>query len=152
MHDSALFVLSLGFALGLRHATEADHLVAVTTVVSEQRSVWRSTLVGALWGAGHTASLFAAGVVVILLNVTIPERVAALLELCVALMIVLLGSRVLYLLLSSRREVHTHTHAHGGRVHTHLHFHDAADAHAAEARAAVNAHADAATDAHAASR
>jgi high-affinity nickel-transport protein len=153
MHDSAIFVLSLGFFLGLRHATEADHLVAVTTVVSEQRSVWRSTLVGALWGVGHTASLFAAGVVVILLRVTIPERVAALLELCVALMIVLLGSRILYLLLRNRRRVHTHTHAHGGRAHTHLHFHDEQDAHeATDARAATNSRDHSATNGRASSR
>src|SRR5436305_898754 len=56
--NSALLILSFGFALGLKHATEADHLVAVTTFVSEQRSVWRSSVVGALWGLGHTAMLF----------------------------------------------------------------------------------------------
>ena len=94
-----LFALGLGFLLGLKHATEADHLIAVTTIVSEQRSVARSALVGAMWGVGHTAALLAAGVVVILLEVTIPERVAAALEFCVSLMIVFLGTRVLFLAL-----------------------------------------------------
>lgn len=59
--DSALPLLGLGFVLGLKHATEADHLVAVSTIISEYRSVWRAAAVGALWGLGHTASLFAAG-------------------------------------------------------------------------------------------
>jgi ABC-type nickel/cobalt efflux system permease component RcnA len=126
-----LFALGLGFLLGLKHATEADHLVAVTTIVSEQRSVARSALVGALWGVGHTAALLAAGVVVILLEVTIPERVAAALEFCVALMIVFLGTRVLFLALRNRRHIHVHAHTHGGRTHTHLHFHEHTDAHAA---------------------
>jgi high-affinity nickel-transport protein len=131
--DSVFFALSLGFILGLKHATEADHLVAVATIVSEQRSVWRSSLVGALWGAGHTASLVAVGMLVLLLRVTIPPRVASVLEFGVALMIVLLGTRVLYFLLRERRRVHVHAHRHGGQVHTHLHFHDAHDAHPASA-------------------
>lgn len=132
MNESALAVLGLGFILGLKHATEADHVVAVTTICSEQRSVWRSALVGALWGAGHTSALLAAGAAVILLDRAIPAGLARLLELSVALMIVLLGTRVLYLLLRRRRRVHVHTHAHGGgRAHTHLHFHDEREAHAA---------------------
>ena len=126
-----LFVLGLGFVLGLKHATEADHLVAVTTIVSEHRSVWRSSLTGALWGVGHTASLFVAGILVILLQVTIPRRVSALLEFIVALMITLLGTRILYLLLRDHRRVHIHTHQHDGHAHTHLHFHDERDAHPA---------------------
>jgi ABC-type nickel/cobalt efflux system permease component RcnA len=128
--DSALPLLGLGFALGLKHATEADHLVAVSTIVSEHRSVWRSAAVGGLWGLGHTASLFVAGAVLIALRVRIPEGVATALELAVALMIVLLGTRILYLVLRRRRDVHVHAHTHDGRTHTHLHFHSASDAHA----------------------
>jgi ABC-type nickel/cobalt efflux system permease component RcnA len=141
MHSAALFTLGLGFALGLKHATEADHLVAVATVVSEQRSVLRSALVGALWGVGHTASLFAAGVIVIILRVAIPARVATMLELAVALMIILLGSRILYLLSRRRTRVHAHTHTHDGvRAHTHLHFHDAREAHDATMHARAHKH------------
>lgn len=136
----SLFALGLGFLLGLKHATEADHLVAVTTIVSEQRSVARSALVGAMWGVGHTAALLAAGGVVVLLEVTIPARVAAALEFGVALMIVFLGGRVLFLALRGQRRVHVHAHAHGGRTHTHLHFHEHADAHAATAAHAARAH------------
>ena len=129
--DSALPLLGLGFALGLKHATEADHLVAVSTVVSEHRSVWRSAAVGGLWGLGHTAALFGAGGVIITLRVHVPEGLGVALELAVALMIVLLGTRVLYLVLRRRRDVHVHAHAHDGfRTHTHLHFHRPDDEHA----------------------
>ena len=133
-----MLVLGLGFALGLKHATEADHLVAVSTIVSEERSVWRSSVVGALWGVGHTAALFAAGLVLILLRVSIPERIRSALELAVALMIVLLGTRILFLVLRRRRDVHVHAHAHGGRTHTHLHFHEREDAHEAVETHAVS--------------
>jgi ABC-type nickel/cobalt efflux system permease component RcnA len=140
MNGSLLIALGLGFVLGLKHATEADHLVAVTTIVSEQRSIWRSSLVGALWGVGHTASLLAAGVLVILLGIAIPEPVAGVLEFLVALMIVFLGSRILYLTLRHRTHVHVHTHSHEGRAHTHFHFHDESDAHSVSDRAHGSQH------------
>ena len=129
--NSALPLLAYGFVLGLKHATEADHLVAVTTIVSEHRSVWRAAAVGGLWGLGHTAALFAAGSLLIILSGEIPGRVSVALELAVALMIVLLGTRILSLVLRRRRDVHVHAHTHGGRTHTHLHFHGPTDAHAA---------------------
>src|SRR3989442_108979 len=114
MNESMLATLGLGFVLGLKHATEADHLAAVSTIVSERRSLWQSAAVGALWGMGHTASLLVAGVLVIGLGVAIPEALANILELAVALMIVFLGVRLLRL--------HIHPHAHGGSTHIHLHF------------------------------
>src|SRR5262245_33675529 len=109
MNESILATLGLGFVLGLKHATEADHLAAVSTIVSEKRSIWQSATVGILWGIGHTASLLAAGVLVIALGIVIPERIAALLELSVALMIVFLGARLL--------RAHIHPHTHGGLRH-----------------------------------
>jgi ABC-type nickel/cobalt efflux system permease component RcnA len=136
MDQPLLLALGLGFVLGLKHALEADHVVAVTAVVSDERSLLRSALVGVLWGVGHTASLLAAGIVVILLQVAIPERVASLLEFAVALMIIFLGGRILYLALRNKRSVHVHTHDHGAGPHTHLHFHEAADAHPIGAAAA----------------
>lgn len=129
MNEPFSMALGLGFLLGLKHATEADHLVAVTTIVSEQRSVWRSMLVGALWGAGHTAALLLAGVVVIFLRAAIPTQVATALEFGVALMIIGLGGRLLYLLLRQNRQMHVHPHTHDTVSHAHLHFHDAPDAH-----------------------
>jgi sulfite exporter TauE/SafE len=121
MHESMLATLSLGFVLGLKHATEADHLAAVTTIVSERRSIWQSAIVGALWGIGHTSSLLVAGVLVLSLGLVIPERIANFFELGVAVMIIVLGMRLL--------RMHVHKHTHGARSHRHLHFHD--DRHAA---------------------
>lgn len=129
MNETVNLALWLGFLLGLKHATEADHIVAVSTIVSEQRSVWRSALVGALWGIGHTASLLIAGIIVISLRVAIPETIAAYLEFGVALMIILLGTHVLYRVLRDNRRVHVHAHEHDGYTHTHLHFHDERSAH-----------------------
>jgi ABC-type nickel/cobalt efflux system permease component RcnA len=129
MNGSLLLALGLGFVLGLKHATEADHLVAVTTIVSEQRSVWRSAMVGGLWGVGHTAALLAAGLLVIVLEVKIPHPLATFLEFGVALMIIFLGSRILFLTLRRRTDLHVHTHSHDGHAHSHFHFHGRSDAH-----------------------
>lgn len=110
MTETLSLALGLGFVLGLKHATEADHLVAVSTIVSEQRSLWRASIVGALWGVGHTAMLLLVGIVVILLGVRIPERVGALLEVGVALMIVFLGARILYSLSRKHDAAKLHSH------------------------------------------
>jgi ABC-type nickel/cobalt efflux system permease component RcnA len=91
-----LAILALGLFLGLKHATDADHVVAVTTFVSHERSLLRSCWIGAFWGLGHTVSLGVAGLFVIGLKVNIPEWLSARLELCVAGMLVVLGLRVLY--------------------------------------------------------
>src|SRR5215204_7475816 len=115
--DSALPLLALGFALGLKHATEADHLVAVTTVVSEQRSLWRAAAVGGLWGAGHTASLVVVGLFVLTLRVAIPESVAGWLEFGVALMIIALGVNAFARALRGRSDAHVHRHRHDGVEH-----------------------------------
>lgn len=114
MSEPLSLALGLGFVLGLKHATEADHLVAVSTIVSEQRSLWRAGIVGALWGVGHTTMLFVVGLVVIGLGVAIPQRVAAFLEFGVALMIIFLGARILYLLWRGRGSAHVHAHVNEG--------------------------------------
>lgn len=88
---SLIFTLGLGFMLGLRHATEADHVVAVATIVSERRSVLASAVVGMYWGIGHTLSLLVAMLVVLALGTAIPEDIAGLLEFAVAVMIIGLG-------------------------------------------------------------
>ncbi|MBI2822204.1 MAG: urease accessory protein UreH [Acidobacteria bacterium] len=129
MHVPLQWLLGLGFLLGLKHATEADHIVAVTAIVSEERSIWPSSVAGILWGMGHTAALLFAGTLVLCLQETIPNRIAALLESAVALAIILLGTRVLYPLLRKQSRAHVHIHRHGRRLHAHLHFHDAAGAH-----------------------
>ncbi|HEY0375885.1 MAG TPA: hypothetical protein VGC87_02915 [Pyrinomonadaceae bacterium] len=120
---STASVLAFGFVLGLKHAVEVDHLAAVSTIVSERKSLLGSMLVGGLWGVGHTLSLLAAGVLVILLHVEIGERVALFLEFCVGLMLVALGANALRKLWRGGH-LHVHAHRHGGRAHVHPHIHD----------------------------
>ncbi len=117
-------VLGLGLAFGLKHATEVDHIVAVSTIVSEHRNLLRSAVAGALWGVGHTTSLVAVGVVILAMRVAIPERVAGFLEFAVALMIIGLGASTLTRALRKRPDFHLHRHSHGGMKHVHIHYHD----------------------------
>jgi ABC-type nickel/cobalt efflux system permease component RcnA len=119
-----LAILSLGLVFGLKHATEVDHVVAITTIVSRHKNVFRSAVVGALWGAGHTASLLIIGVIVLSLRVAIPERVSGWLEFGVALMIIGLGVSALWRATRANSEVHVHQHNHDGLSHTHVHFHE----------------------------
>jgi len=121
MHGTLFGTLSLGFVLGLRHALDADHLVAVSTIVGREKSVWKSSLVGAVWGVGHTASLFVAAVAVILLRLTISARTAATLELAVGLMLIGLGVDLVRRVV--RGEIAIHSHGHGGGGHSHVHVH-----------------------------
>jgi high-affinity nickel permease len=124
---SPLAILGLGFVLGLRHALDVDHLVAVSALVSQRRGLWRSSLIGVLWGLGHTAALLAAGVAVIALHAEIPPRAAQLLELGVAVMLVGLGLNLLWTLWRGGT-IHLHAHEHGGHRHLHAHRHDAGQA------------------------
>jgi high-affinity nickel permease len=90
MPDVAV-VLALGFFLGMRHATDADHVVAVTTIVTRQREIVSAAVTGLLWGIGHTVTLVAVGAAIILFNLTIPNWIGVGMELSVGLMLVLLG-------------------------------------------------------------
>ena len=125
-------ILSLGFVLGMRHATDPDHVVAVTTIVSNQRSMKRAALIGAAWGVGHTLTILLVGSGIILFKWVIPPRVGLAMELAVALMLIGLGllnigGTVRWL--SRQRPsqpttpVHSHAHSHGDYVHTHPHGH-----------------------------
>jgi len=117
-------LLGLGLVFGLKHATEVDHVVAVSAIVSEHRSVFRSALVGGLWGAGHTASLVIVGVAVLVFQVAIPASVARWLEFGVALMIITLGVIAVFRVMRKRADVHLHRHSHDGQSHVHIHFHE----------------------------
>ncbi len=125
---SSFGVLAYGFLLGLRHATEADHLVAVSTVVSERKGLVKSAVIGAIWGLGHTISLFVAGVFVLLLNFEISERTANALEFFVGIMLVLLGLNVLRKL-ARGGQLHFHIHEHGDHAHAHPHIHEKEEVH-----------------------
>lgn len=118
-------VLGLGLIFGLKHATEVDHIVAVSTIVSEHRSLLRAALVGGMWGAGHTVSLIVVGAVVLALRIAIPESVANWLEFGIAVMIIGLGASALLRALRQRSDIHMHKHRHDGdEPHVHIHFHD----------------------------
>jgi ABC-type nickel/cobalt efflux system permease component RcnA len=129
---STFAVLGVGLMFGLKHATEVDHVVAVSTIVSQHRSVLRSALVGALWGAGHTAALLVTGVVVLSLRIAIPQQISNWLEFGVALMIIGLGSIALWRALRKRSDVHVHEHSHDGLSHVHIHFHEKNTRHSEE--------------------
>ena len=120
---STISILALGFVQGLKHAVEADHLAAVAAIVSERKSIWSSSLVGGLWGVGHTSSLLVAGGAVLLFDFEIGEQTAGALEFSVGLMLVALGANALRKLARGGR-LHLHAHRHGGRAHVHPHVHD----------------------------
>jgi sulfite exporter TauE/SafE len=120
---SILSLLGLGFVLGLKHALDADHLAAVSTIATEKRNLLSSSLTGVWWGLGHTISLLIAGVLVMLLHVQIGPRAEKSLEFFVGLMLIVLGVNALRKLVRGGK-VHTHAHEHGGHWHVHPHIHD----------------------------
>jgi high-affinity nickel-transport protein len=89
---SLLSLLFLGFFLGMRHATDSDHVMAVTTIVSKQRSIRGAALTGIFWGIGHSLTVLIVGGAIVLLGIVVPERLGLSLELCVAMMLVGLGA------------------------------------------------------------
>jgi sulfite exporter TauE/SafE len=122
MLDShGLTMLGLGFVLGLQHALDTDHIVAVSTVLAERPSFRASGVVGLFWGLGHTLMLVLVGGSVLALHLSIPESLAAAFEVAVGIMLIGLGlslARRLY-----REGWHVHPHEHEGRQHLHLHRH-----------------------------
>jgi ABC-type nickel/cobalt efflux system permease component RcnA len=86
-----LFIGGVGLLLGMRHSTDPDHVVAVSTIVSKQRSIRQAGLIGSIWGLGHTLTIFAVGSMIILFGVVIPPRLGLSMEFSVALMLILLG-------------------------------------------------------------
>ena len=122
----------LGFLLGMRHATDPDHVIAVATIVTKERSPWSAALIGSLWGVGHTITIALVGGAIILFDVVIPPRVGLAMEFSVALMLIALGvlsltgqlQRVSSGLGRSAEEVHAHPHSHEDYVHDHAHGHE----------------------------
>lgn len=88
---SLLSIIAIGLALGMRHATDADHVIAVTTIVSREHRIRHAVLIGALWGVGHTLTICIVGAAIIVFKVVIPPGIGLAMELCVGLMLVLLG-------------------------------------------------------------
>ncbi len=124
----------VGLVLGVRHALDPDHVVAVSTIVAEHRTIGRSSLIGAFWGLGHGLSLLTVCGAVLALKLSIPAAVASRLEIAVALMLLLLGAKAVRGGLRDWK-VHAHPHAHNGREHVHLHAHRAGAPHSHEEHA-----------------
>ena len=121
MEASIVATLLVAFALGLRHATDADHMAAVAALASNAPDVTCSMRIGALWGLGHMATICAFGAVLITLRVRLSAAVEWTFELIVALVLVALGARTIVKCFTGR--YHFHRHYHGPLAHWHLHFH-----------------------------
>jgi high-affinity nickel permease len=88
-----LSIVALGFLLGMRHATDPDHVIAVSTIVSHEGEVRRAALIGAAWGLGHTFTILVVGSAMILFRIALPPRIGLAMELAVGVMLILLGLR-----------------------------------------------------------
>ena len=125
-----LSIIVLGFFLGMRHATDPDHVIAITTIVSRQQSIRDAALIGALWGLGHTITILVVGSAIILFGLVIPPRVGLSMEMSVGLMLVLLGVLNLSGIMrwitetvtSSYSDHHEHSHGQGDYIHIHPHI------------------------------
>lgn len=129
-------IIALGFFLGMRHATDPDHIIAVSTIVSRHRSIKHAAAIGALWGVGHTLTILLVGGGIILFGWVIPVRIGLSMEFSVGLMLILLGVLNLTGTLQwitntftpTRHQdqagtLHSHAHCHGDYIHTHPHSH-----------------------------
>jgi high-affinity nickel permease len=132
-------IVAVGFVLGMRHACDADHVVAISTIVARHRSISGAALVGAVWGIGHTVTIMIVGAAIIAFSVVIPPRMGLSLEMSVGVMLIVLGvmnltgvtHRLFHRFTSveaggadhSRGLLHSHPHSHGERRHSHSHLH-----------------------------
>lgn len=130
-NDAAPFGIALlGLILGMRHATDADHVIAVTAIVSSERRIGAAARIGIAWGLGHSFTVFMVGGAIILFKLTIPPRLGMAMEFAVAIVLILLGISVL---MRSKRGAelfaHSHPHEHGGITHVHPHAHSHGEEH-----------------------
>ena len=121
--------MALGLFLGMRHATDADHVIAISTIVSRERNLRHSAVIGALWGLGHTLTILTVGAGIILFSLVISPRLGLTMELSVGALLILLG---IYNLVGFNQSVeqtatneaaHSHYHSHGDFIHNHVHSH-----------------------------
>jgi sulfite exporter TauE/SafE len=120
--------LFLGFLLGVKHALDADHIVAVATVASRSNSLLHSALVGLSWGIGHTITLLIVGFVVLVFKLTIPDKLVLSMEFVVGVVLIVLGIPLVKQLVTGR--IHVHPHQHKDKRHLHSHSHNDTPAHA----------------------
>ena len=139
-----LAIAFLGLVLGMRHATDPDHVIAVTTILSRERRLSVATRIGIVWGLGHTLTVLVVGAAIIVFKIAIPARVGLAMEFAVAIVLILLGfGSAMNLIRTAFNKVrgsspsgddglivHAHPHAHGDAVHSHPHVHTDAHEHA----------------------
>jgi len=138
--NSGLAILAIGFILGMRHATDPDHVIAVSTIVSRERSFLKAGFIGILWGLGHTLTILVVGAALILFGLAIPARTGLAMEFCVGLVLILLGLLNLTGAMQSMSAKfspahppvvgeHAHIHEHDAKLHFHWHRHAPAREH-----------------------
>jgi ABC-type nickel/cobalt efflux system permease component RcnA len=120
---SAAGILFLGLILGLKHALEPDHIVAVSTIAAQQRSILRSLAIGAWWGVGHAVMLIGVGLTVVALGVKLPSQLTPAVEALVGVVLVVLGFDLIRRM--RKEQLHAHAHEHEGDHHLHFHLHAA---------------------------
>ncbi len=125
MEVTLLSILGLGFILGIKHAIEPDHVIAVSTIASQSKKLWHTSLAGVFWGIGHTATLFLVGIILIFMKGEIPVKWAMSLEFLVGIMLVYLGVTTIF----SFKNIHVHEHQHDGDEHKHVHTHESSGKH-----------------------
>src|ERR1700723_3558665 len=118
-----LSIIALGFFLGMRHATDPDHVIAVTTIVSRYKKVSHAAMIGAFWGLGHTLTIFVVGSGIILFGWVIPRRIGLSMEFSVGLMLILLGVLNLTGMLQWINNSFSGGSASTGAGHSHPHTH-----------------------------
>ena len=120
---AVLSLTLLGFFLGMRHATDPDHVIAVSTIVTRQPTMRGALVIGSLWGVGHTVTIVAVGGTIILFTVVIPPRLGLSMEMAVALMLIVLGMWNLTGFLEQIRGLRPLSLGGAGRIHGQLHRH-----------------------------
>lgn len=133
-----IYMLAVGFLIGIRHAFDADHLAAVATLLVRTPSRRRSLQIGAAWGAGHALMLLTASLAVLFYGQSQHERFAPYFEMLVGVLLIVLGIDVIRRARRARLHLHGHHHD-GGRYHYHFHSH-AADVDHADATAHEHRH------------
>lgn len=108
MNITLFSVLAFGFILGIRHAMEPDHMIAVSTIASQSKKLWQVSLAGIFWGIGHTSTLFIIGIILILMKNDIPEKWSLTLEFLVGIMLVYLGIAALLSIRKKQKPHHKH--------------------------------------------
>ncbi|RHW36725.1 urease accessory protein UreH [Lysinibacillus yapensis] len=106
MEITLLSVLALGFLLGIKHAIEPDHVIAVSTIASKSKKLWDASLAGVFWGIGHTATLFTLGIILILMKGDLSDKWSMTLEFLVGIMLVYLGITSLLSSKKNKQQAH----------------------------------------------